>query len=434
MSTLQSYTLTFNTNIKISADGGALSVDGGLPLVKEFMVKSNFYPLFAQTVQFKDDRKRLTHTRQSVFEQALLQKIAGYDTDDASDSLTHNQLFTQTLQKKQLASQPTMSRMFQSITPENIEEFNCLNQRYLDQYYGQESIDTVVIDLDSTHCDTFGKQEGSDFNNHYRTFGYHPLVAFDAVTGLFLKAQLRKGNVYTSTEVVPFLEPLLKHLIEDLNVSHILIRGDSGFAVPALYELCETYEVKYVIRLKANARLNQTAESFVFRNESYPIVELERQFDAFDYRANSWKKERTVVLQNERPAGKLLFTPLFIVTNMEGIIPEIIVKLYKNRGLMENFIKEAKLGFFMDKTDSSKFVINEARMWLGVLSYNIIQLMKSWVFPPSMKKWTIGTIRQRLIKVATKIVSHAGKIHFKLDETFVYLNDYFSVTKQLRSF
>ena len=59
MSTLQSYTLTFNTNIKISADGGALSVDGGLPLVKKFMVKSNFYPLFAQTVQFKDDRKRL---------------------------------------------------------------------------------------------------------------------------------------------------------------------------------------------------------------------------------------------------------------------------------------------------------------------------------------------------------------------------------------
>ena len=303
---------------------------------------------------------------------------------------------------------------YEVITPENIEEFNCLNQRYLDQYYGQESIDTVVIDLDSTHCDTFGKQEGSDFNNHYRTFGYHPLVAFDAVTGLFLKAQLRKGNVYTSTEVVPFLEPLLKHLIEDLNVSHILIRGDSGFAVPALYELCETYEVKYIIRLKANARLNRTAESFIFRNESYPVIELERQFDAFDYRANSWKKERTVVLQNERPAGKLLFTPLFIVTNMEGIIPEIIVKLYKNRGLMENFIKEAKLGFFMDKTDSSKFVINEARMWLGVLSYNIIQLMKSWVFPPSMKKWTIGTIRQRLIKVATKIVSHAGKIHFKL--------------------
>ncbi len=222
--------------------------------------------------------------------------------------------------------------------------------------------------------------------------------------------------------------------MEDLAISHVLIRGDSGFAVPALYELCESYGAKHIIRLKANAILNRIAESFVFTNSSYSILDLERQFDEFDYRAGSWKKERTVVLQNERPAGKLLFTPLFIVTNMEGIIPEIIVKMYKKRGLMENFIKEAKLGFFMDKTDSSKFVINEARMWLGVLSYNIIQLMKCWVFPSSMKKWTIATIRQRIIKVATKVVSHAGKIHFKLDETFVYLNDYFSVTERLRSF
>lgn len=94
MSTLQSYTPTFNTNIKISADGGALSVDGGLPLVKEFMTKSNFYHLFNQTVQLKDARKRLVHTHQSVFEQALLQQIAGYDTDDSSDSLAENRLFT----------------------------------------------------------------------------------------------------------------------------------------------------------------------------------------------------------------------------------------------------------------------------------------------------------------------------------------------------
>src|SRR5699024_36891 len=195
MSTLQSYTPTFNTNIKISADGGALSFDGALPLVKEFMTKSNFYQLLDQTVQFKDDRKRLTHTPRSVFEQALLQQIADYDTDDASDSLADNRLFTQLLQKKTLASQPTMSRLFQSITSANIEEFNQLNQSYLDQYYGQKSVDTIVFDLDSTHCDTCGKQEGSDFNHHYRTFGYHPLVAFDAITGLFLKAQLRKGNV-----------------------------------------------------------------------------------------------------------------------------------------------------------------------------------------------------------------------------------------------
>ena len=96
------------------------------------MTKSNFYSLFDQTVHFKDERKRLVRGLKSVFEQALLQRIAGYETDDASDSLTHNRLFIQTLQKEKLASQPAMSRMFQAITPKNIEEFDQLNQRYLD--------------------------------------------------------------------------------------------------------------------------------------------------------------------------------------------------------------------------------------------------------------------------------------------------------------
>lgn len=169
-------------------------------------------------------------------------------------------------------------------------------------------------------------------------------------------------------------------------------------------------------------------------NQHYPIDQLERQFDSFDYGANSWNRERTVVLQNERVGGKILFLLTFIMTNMEEVIPEIIVKMDKARGLMENFIKEAKLGFFMDKTDSSSFVANEARMWLSVLSYNVIQMMKQLVFPKERKKWTIATIRQRIIKVAAKIVSHAGKTHLKLDETFVYLNDYVSVVNSLIKF
>lgn len=234
--------------------------------------------------------------------------------------------------------------------------------------------------------------------------------------------------------MVELLEPLLKHLIEDLNVAHILIRGDSGFAVPALYELCEAYDGKYLIRLKANALLKRQAESVVFQNPNDPITELERQFNEFDYRAGSWNQKRTVVLQNERAAGKILFTPMFIVTNMEGIIPEIIVKMYKARGLMENFIKEANLGFFMDKTDSSSFTTNEARLWLSIFSYNIIQMMKQFILPPTMKKWTISTIRHHILKVATKVISHVGKVYLELDETFVYWNDYFIVAESLVRF
>ena len=35
----------------------------------------------------------------------------------------------------------------------------------------------MIFDLDSTHSDTFGNQENSDYNAHYQMNGYHPLNA-----------------------------------------------------------------------------------------------------------------------------------------------------------------------------------------------------------------------------------------------------------------
>lgn len=46
----------------------------------------------------------------------------------------------------------------------------------------------MIFDLDSTHSDTYGEQEKTDYNTHYQTNGYHPQVAFDCLTWDFLKA------------------------------------------------------------------------------------------------------------------------------------------------------------------------------------------------------------------------------------------------------
>ena len=70
-----------------------------------------------------------------------------------------------------------------------------------------------------------------------------------------MKAQLRPGSVYTSNGVVDFMRPLIEHYNETFPKTSALVRGDSGFAVPALYELCEKESVYYIIRLKSNAKL-----------------------------------------------------------------------------------------------------------------------------------------------------------------------------------
>lgn len=100
----------------------------------------------------------------------------------------------------------------------------------------------------------------TNYNAHYKTNGYHPLVAFDDLNGDFLKAKLRTGNQYTSNGVKEFLEPLFTQCSQSIPTTDILIRTDSEFATPDVYDLYEQYDSHYVIRLKSNHTRYQLAK------------------------------------------------------------------------------------------------------------------------------------------------------------------------------
>lgn len=88
-------------------------------------------------------------------------------------------------------------------------------------------------------------------------------MAFDGLTGLFLGAELRPGNVYTSNNAEVFLADIISQHKQHSCDMFLTVRGDSGFAKPEIYELCEQEKVKYIIRLKVNARLKNMAQQKV---------------------------------------------------------------------------------------------------------------------------------------------------------------------------
>ncbi len=118
----------------------------------------------------------------------------------------------------------------------------------------------MVLDVDSTHIDTYGNQEENAYNYHYNSKGDHPLMLFDGLTGDLFRVILRKGSVYTSTGVVEFLTPVLQWFEKNFPQIELILRGDSGFASPELYALLEEYQVKYVIRLKTNNLLYKNSQ------------------------------------------------------------------------------------------------------------------------------------------------------------------------------
>ena len=226
MSIVNNLSLESNRQIKINFDGGDLSSDAGLLLIKEFVSKLGIDKLLGKAFKTNDPALFRYHTDQKNLLQMIYMIIAGYFEDDASDELTNDPVFKSVLEKDALASQPTVSRFFNRMDEDTLNQFLAIGRVLRKKVYSIQLPQAVILDLDSTLLDAYGRQEGRAFNFHYQSNGYHPLVCYDGMTGDLIKIQLR---------------------------------GDSGFATPDLYKQCEQNGTSYVIRLKENGILREKA-------------------------------------------------------------------------------------------------------------------------------------------------------------------------------
>ncbi len=99
---------------------------------------------------------------------------------------------------------------------------------------------------------------------------------------------------------------------------------------------------------------------------------------------------------------------------------------------MENYIKEAKHGFKLDKMNSHAFQVNEVKMMLSLLVYNLTNWLRTLTFPKGQKTMQIETIRTRIIKVASKLVKSGRSLYFKLSSSFVYQTFFWKVLTQIQ--
>ncbi|SFV41388.1 IS1380 family transposase [Ligilactobacillus acidipiscis] len=417
MSTLHHEKLLFNDQINISNDGGELANDAGTLLIAEFLHQIHFDQLLEDNLHFKDDRKYCTFPLNNLFKQLLLQLLAGYCQDQSANTLSHAVDFKLVLSQA-VASQPTLSRFINHISASGLFSVKSLLGSVAHFVLGQLNQHQLILDLDSTHADTFGDQEKSAYNGHYQTNGYHPLLAFDALSGCLLNAQLRPGNRYTSQGATKFLLRSLRAY--DGSSLDVLVRGDSGFAAPGIYHACDKKQAKFVIRLKANYQLQSRAENLIQVGDQ-DFTEAEVQWHVLrDYCPQSWSRPYRVIIKSTRPAGNFLFDHEFIVTNLEELSGPQVFALYHQRGSMEDLIKEVKRGFHFDKTDSSSFEANEFRMLVAGVAYNILQAMKNLVLPTKLKHAQVGTIRFKLLHVAAKVTHHARQVWVHLSQTNVF--------------
>jgi len=434
MQSINDTTLDSNRKFRVNFDGGDLSSDAGLILLNEFLNKMGFDKTLEETFQTNDTAKWRWHTDDQNLMQMILQIISAYFTDDCADELTEDPVFTAILGKPFLASQPTLSRFHNRMDGDTLEQFDEMSRAFRRTIYSLRKPPMVLLDLDSTLLETYGKQEGEAFNFHYGAHGYHPLLCYDGMTRDLLRAKLRKGSDYSSKDVCEFMQPIFNEFLNDYPDIPLLLRGDSGFATPDLYEQCETNGASYVIRLKENATLRKLASDIdtelaeITKDNmlNYAVV-----YGEFYYQAGSWEYPRRVVCKIEKPTGQMIHMKTFIVTNMDSS-PEHLIRFYCKRGSMENFIKEGKNGFDFAAVSSNSEIVNANRFQIHVLAYNLFNWFRRLALPESMRSNMVDTVRLKLIKIAAKVIRSARRIIFKLCSSCPYKDAFYQTLENIR--
>lgn len=434
MNSINTIRLESNSKIKINFEGGDLSSNAGLLLLKEFFCKIGVTKLIKRIFKTKDTARFRIHKDDANLMQVIYQIIGAYFEDDCADELTNEPVMTTILNKKELASQPTLSRFFNRMEEDTLKQFNEIAHELRKVIYAIQKPEFMLFDIDSTLLNTYGNQEGEGFNYHYQAHGYHPLLCYDGLTGDLLKAELRDGTMYCSKGADIFIKPLLEEFTSEFPDIQLFLRGDSGFASPDLYEVLEDKGCKYAIRLKENPKLRELAkdkDQALYNATKNNQIDYAVEYGEFMYQAGSWSHMRRVVFKIEKPYGQMIHMYTFIVTTMD-MQPQQVIKFYCNRGKMENFIKEGKNGFDFASVSSSSKVVNANRLQVHTLTYNLFNWFRRLALASNMRKLCIDTIRLKLLKIAAKVTKSARYQYFKLCSSCPYKKEFYETLENIR--
>ena len=351
-------------------------------------------------------------------------QLAGYEDVNDAERLRHDPAMRWIVGGKAAsgcaASASQMGR-FETrwLTAEkNLSALADLSGQWIDEVHGRRPPRGVVLDMDSSVSPTHGEQEMSVWNGHHECACYHPLFVFNQF-GDLERCALRAGNVHSADEWEGVLKPVVARYRGKL--SRIYFRTDAGFANPDVYERLEGERIKYAIRLPANRVLQERIGYLLNRPVGRPSLDVRRSYANFTYQAGSWTKPRRVVAKAEWRPGELYPRVGFIVTNMARPA-ENVVTFYNKRGACEQWIKEGKGAIRWTRLSCRSFAANAVRLQPHALAYNLDNFLRTLATPESIKGWSLTSLKEKLIKIGAKVVSHGRYVAFQMAEVAIPRN------------
>jgi hypothetical protein len=399
--------------IEANFQGGAISSDGGLVLLRQVDRRIGLSKAVADVLHDPRDKDRIIHPLRDLIAQRLYGLCCGYEDLNDHDRLRHDPLLQTAVGKADtLASSPTFSRLENRASRADIV---ALNRVLVEQFIAThpKAPAELILDIDASDVPLHGDQELSEFHGYYDHYCYLPLYVFCGQA--MLCCVLRRSRIDGAKQAAAVIKLLVKRLRQAWPQTHFIVRGDSGFCRQLLIRWCERHHVGYVIGVARNARLQKFVADWEAELEAAytQTHSKQRMIREFRYAAGSWKTERRLVTRLE--FGSQGRNPRFVVTNLELPAAMLYDELYCLRGEAENRIKEVQLDLFGTRASCHTFLANWLRLLLAALAYTLMQRLRTIALAgTALAHAQAATIRVKLLKIGASVIRNSRRIRILL--------------------
>ncbi|KKK53399.1 hypothetical protein LCGC14_3095190, partial [marine sediment metagenome] len=237
-------------DIRARFDGGRLSSDGGVLLLREIENGLAIAELLSSCVTDARDPASTTHTHADMIRTRMFAIACGYEDCDDLDVLRFDPAFKLACGRLaetggDLMSQPTLSRL------ENTPSWRQLGRMGLSMIdLFCDSFKTVreriVLDIDDTNDAVHGGQQLALFNAHYDNYCFQPIHIFEAATGKPVLSLLRPGKRPSGKEAAGILRHVVGRIRRNWPGVEITVRGDGHYGTPEVMKLLEDQGCGYI--------------------------------------------------------------------------------------------------------------------------------------------------------------------------------------------
>ncbi len=412
--------------VAIRADGGALTSDAGVLLLRQLDDRLGLTRRLAGCVVDRRERGKVRHQVLSLLRQRIYQIACGYEDCNDADHLRADPALKLAVGRApteaDLASQPTLSRLENGV---GWRECWRIGEALLDCYLHRHRKlppTRIILDIDATDDETHGHQQLSFFHGYYDEHCYLPLLVFAQAEGEgeqeLIGALLRPGNVHGGHRAMVLIKAMVTRLRRAFPECAIELRADSAMALPEVYEGCEKLAIPYTISLPKNERLIEVAQPW--RREAQAIhaetgVKVQ-VFGEFQHAAHTWSHERRVICKAEvMSQGE---NPRFVVTSRTDLEPEAHYRFYCQRGDPENRIKELKADLKADRLSCHRFWANQFRLLLHASAYVLMQAMRAALAGTEYARAQASTLQLRLLKVGARVRESVRRVLVQLPSAY----------------